>query len=65
MFENCQYGQHIFNCSDLFEPTYVMLRGRCMRSVEDVLHQYDPDHYGRLSLTLKQLQSWLVEKNGK
>lgn len=39
-----------------------MLRGRCFRLKK--FYQHDPDLYGRLLITLKNLTSWFIEKNG-
>ncbi|KAH7707513.1 Protein DEL-7 [Aphelenchoides avenae] len=40
-----------------------MLRGRCFRLKN--FYQTDPDQYGKLVITMKQLPSWFVEKSGK
>ncbi|KAH7696739.1 Protein DEL-7 [Aphelenchoides avenae] len=62
LFDRCYYGKHVLNCCDIFESSYVMLRGRCFRLKR--FYQSDPDQYGRLLLSVKQLPSWLVDKSG-
>lgn len=63
LFDRCYYGKHVLNCCDIFESSYVMLRGRCFRLKK--FYQTDPDQYGRLLLSVKQLPSWFVDKSGK
>ncbi|KAH7707511.1 Protein DEL-7 [Aphelenchoides avenae] len=63
LFEKCFYAKHPINCCDIFEQAYVMLRGRCFRLKK--FYQNDPDQYGKLLLTMKQLRSWFIDKSGQ
>ncbi|KAH7696504.1 Protein DEL-7 [Aphelenchoides avenae] len=62
LFDRCYYGKHPLNCCDIFESTYVMLRGRCFRLKK--FYQADPDIYGKLLMTVRQLPSWFIDKSG-
>ncbi|KAH7722935.1 Protein DEL-7 [Aphelenchoides avenae] len=62
MFHKCEYGHHKVDCCDIFNSSYVMLRGRCFKLRE--FYQADPDHHGRLHIVVKQLPSWLIQEDG-
>ncbi|KAH7707770.1 Protein DEL-7 [Aphelenchoides avenae] len=63
MFDRCLYAGQKVNCCDIFEQSYEMLRGRCFRLKK--LYQPYPERHGQLTIVLKQLPSWFVEKDGK
>lgn len=62
MFVNCKLGDRNISCCDVFEPAYVMTRGRCLRLKS--VYQEDPDFHGWLVVTLKLLPSRLVSSDG-
>ncbi|KAH7707240.1 Protein DEL-7 [Aphelenchoides avenae] len=62
LFHSCLYGTQHVRCCDIFEQSYVMLRGRCFRLKE--FYQTEPDQEGKLVLLMEQLSSWVVEESG-
>uniref|UniRef100_A0AC34RMW9 Uncharacterized protein n=1 Tax=Panagrolaimus sp. JU765 TaxID=591449 RepID=A0AC34RMW9_9BILA len=60
LFSECWYAGDELPCCDLFRPSYVMLRGRCLRLRE--FYQEDPALTGTISLYLKFLPSNLLGK---
>lgn len=58
----CLLGERPLNCCEIFEPRYVMRRGRCFSSIR--LYQNDSDEIGKLTLSIKQTASRLVGLNG-
>ncbi|KAH7707768.1 Protein DEL-7 [Aphelenchoides avenae] len=63
MFHRCLHAGRDINCCDIFEQSYVMLRGRCFKLKQ--FYQTHPDWHGQLTIWIKQLPSWFVEKDGK
>ncbi|KJH41905.1 hypothetical protein DICVIV_12109 [Dictyocaulus viviparus] len=59
MFLSCHSGPREFDCCSAFVPTYVMLRGRCYRLIEDY---YQSDIYlsDNLVVYFNQLQGLLL-----
>ncbi|CAJ0568558.1 unnamed protein product, partial [Mesorhabditis spiculigera] len=57
-FKQCTQGARDVNCCDIFEPTYVMLRGRCfkLKSYE----QKDADELAKLRLFINNIPSPIV-----
>uniref|UniRef100_A0A0N5AL20 Sodium channel protein Nach n=1 Tax=Syphacia muris TaxID=451379 RepID=A0A0N5AL20_9BILA len=58
-FLECFQGGVHLNCCDIFEFTYVALRGRCLRLRE--LYQTDNEETAKLSITLGSVPSPLSE----
>ncbi|VDM63250.1 unnamed protein product [Angiostrongylus costaricensis] len=59
MFIFCRAGPRHFDCCSAFAATFVMLRGRCFRLVEDL---YQSDIYGtdNLLLYFNRLRGFLI-----
>uniref|UniRef100_A0A914I1I1 Uncharacterized protein n=1 Tax=Globodera rostochiensis TaxID=31243 RepID=A0A914I1I1_GLORO len=51
-FQFCQLGDAIMNCCEIFEPIYLIRRGRCFRSIK--LYQRNFDELGKLRVQLRQ-----------
>ncbi|RCN50028.1 hypothetical protein ANCCAN_03857 [Ancylostoma caninum] len=60
-FESCQAGSRILDCCSIFKPTYVMLRGRCFRLVDDY-NQTDVDENDKLLIRFHAVQGSLAAK---
>ncbi|CAJ0601160.1 unnamed protein product [Cylicocyclus nassatus] len=62
MFSECYEGSVTLDCCRIFEPTFVMMRGRCFRLVDDY-YQRDVDETFKLSLFFKKIQGTLLGNN--
>ncbi|KAK6748831.1 hypothetical protein RB195_001450 [Necator americanus] len=60
-FESCWAGSRILECCSIFEPTYVMLRGRCFRLMDNY-NQTDVDETDKLSIRFNNVQGTLSKK---
>ncbi|KAL3073468.1 hypothetical protein niasHT_038606 [Heterodera trifolii] len=51
-FQFCQLGDTVLDCCKIFEPIYLIRRGRCFRSIK--LYQRNFDELGKLRVQLRQ-----------
>ncbi|KAF1758396.1 hypothetical protein GCK72_014854 [Caenorhabditis remanei] len=56
MFQTCYGGSLTYNCCDIFQPTYAMLRGRCFRLMDDY-YQNDTDEVSKVSIFFNNMTS--------
>ncbi|PIO68305.1 hypothetical protein TELCIR_09914 [Teladorsagia circumcincta] len=59
MFQSCYAGSQSLNCCAVFKPTYVMMRGRCFRLVDDY-YQRDVDETDKLTLYFQKIHGTLL-----
>uniref|UniRef100_A0A0N5BAZ0 Sodium channel protein Nach n=1 Tax=Strongyloides papillosus TaxID=174720 RepID=A0A0N5BAZ0_STREA len=60
-FEECSASDDLLDCCELFQPTFVLIRGRCYKLKK--FYQVAPDEWNKLRLTLKALPSVFIDKN--
>ncbi|VDP42302.1 unnamed protein product [Heligmosomoides polygyrus] len=59
MFQSCYAGSQDLDCCAVFQPTFVMMRGRCFRLIDDY-YQQDYDETDRLTLYFQRIQGFLL-----
>uniref|UniRef100_A0A914VYD2 Uncharacterized protein n=1 Tax=Plectus sambesii TaxID=2011161 RepID=A0A914VYD2_9BILA len=62
MLLSCSLGTMKLNCCEIFQPTYVMNRGKCFSS--SAIRQTDADEIGKLTVRIKQLPSIAMSVSG-
>ncbi|KAL6740019.1 hypothetical protein Aduo_013409 [Ancylostoma duodenale] len=62
MFHLCYAGSRDLDCCKVFEPTFVMMRGRCFRLI-DSYYQTDVDETDRLSVFFNRVQGPLLQNS--
>ncbi|CAI4224343.1 unnamed protein product [Auanema sp. JU1783] len=60
-FVSCYAGSQLLDCCEIFEPQYVMLRGRCFR-LKPPYYQNDNDETDKLSIYFRNPRSLLVNQ---
>uniref|UniRef100_A0A0K0E3X4 Acid-sensing ion channel 1 n=1 Tax=Strongyloides stercoralis TaxID=6248 RepID=A0A0K0E3X4_STRER len=60
-FEECIFGNDVLNCCELFQPAFVLIRGKCYKLKK--IYQRDPDEISKLRLVLKPLSSIFLNNN--
>ncbi|KJH41906.1 hypothetical protein DICVIV_12110 [Dictyocaulus viviparus] len=63
-FHSCWTGAYVLDCCKVFEPTYVMLRGRCFRLINNY-NQHDVDEIGKLTVFLNTVPNVLEQKRSQ
>ncbi|VDM63251.1 unnamed protein product [Angiostrongylus costaricensis] len=61
LFSACWGGSQSLDCCSIFEPTYVMLRGRCFRLLDNY-NQTDFDEIDKLSVLFNTVQSTPISR---
>ncbi|WKY04682.1 hypothetical protein Q1695_005584 [Nippostrongylus brasiliensis] len=59
MFQSCYAGSQTLDCCAIFEPTFVMMRGRCFRLIDNY-YQQDVDETDKLTLYFERIQGELL-----
>ncbi|XGW31277.1 hypothetical protein V3C99_009882, partial [Haemonchus contortus] len=62
MFHSCFAASKALNCCEIFEPTYVMMRGRCHRLVDNY-YQRDVDERDKMTMLFHRIHGNLLGNN--
>ncbi|KAK6748832.1 hypothetical protein RB195_001451 [Necator americanus] len=62
MFQSCYAGSQNLECCEVFETTFVMMRGRCFRLINNY-YQTDVDETDKLTLYFNRIQGRLLGNN--